>query len=355
MKILPTNDLRLVYHVACTLGEVTSGGCLETRLSKLCTSERINQFSKWKPVRYNGTQITEAILKSLNYGLTITSAHSPADLVTAINERGTHQYNRPLGGANSPYRLGDFRNYDAGAVLPCHPLGEQDIRNGGNATTRIDGILNPQTATSLGYDNFYPEELHRGIFMINSAGHMQWCTDEIAWRNIPNKDYWQTGEITCYDFYTNVQKAINGAYNSNQSDIFYAVTSDALHPNPYKWILTGERPPSSDYYYFHVLATQTADNIYVNYRIVMSSKGDVYIGGTAKNISIALTTEKNGVYPVNSAEIASSYTIGPNEEKVWEGEISIPSEYRDKNIYIQLFADGSKQFESMVAKLPSRE
>ena len=46
---LPKTNLRQVYHVACTLGEVVNGK-LETRLSKLCQSTKINPWSKFKPV-----------------------------------------------------------------------------------------------------------------------------------------------------------------------------------------------------------------------------------------------------------------------------------------------------------------
>ncbi len=51
MKI-PTTNIRQIYHVACTIGEViTVNGvtCLETRLSKLCTSGKINIYSRFRP------------------------------------------------------------------------------------------------------------------------------------------------------------------------------------------------------------------------------------------------------------------------------------------------------------------
>ena len=80
----------------------------------LCTSDKINVESKFKPVSYPAiSDITEAELISTNYGI---SEDSIGNIRTAlVNPPTTLKkwiYNKPTGTSESPYRLGDFRGYD---------------------------------------------------------------------------------------------------------------------------------------------------------------------------------------------------------------------------------------------------
>lgn len=91
----------------------------------LCTSPSINKWSKYKPISYNsvlgiyGTSGTDTtILASVNYGLSVYSSDVPT---TAFSNEWT--YNRPQGGSTSPYRLGDFRNYNHTANPPISEPG----------------------------------------------------------------------------------------------------------------------------------------------------------------------------------------------------------------------------------------
>ena len=83
----------------------------------LCTHANINKWSKWKPVRYaTNTGITEEQLKSVQFGLT-AATHLTQSQMQGNSVVGW-TYNKPLGGQNSPYRLGDFRNYNTDAQCP---------------------------------------------------------------------------------------------------------------------------------------------------------------------------------------------------------------------------------------------
>lgn len=80
----------------------------------LCTSSNINMYSKNKPVSYaTSAGITDTERKSVNYGVTV-----PTKWSGEATTRKNWIYNKPTGGSSSPYRLGDFRNYNHGAV-PC--------------------------------------------------------------------------------------------------------------------------------------------------------------------------------------------------------------------------------------------
>lgn len=96
---------------------------------ELCTSSSINKWSKWKPIIYKttGVGITKNNIIEANAGLspsaqltTLKSAITPNGIANPVNKTvaevvsqiNSYTYNPPTGGVNSPYRMGDFRNYD---------------------------------------------------------------------------------------------------------------------------------------------------------------------------------------------------------------------------------------------------
>lgn len=87
-------------------------------LADLCTSSKINVWAKYKPTVFPSPFPDDWYkAKDGNYGINITVDNAKSnwkDLVAeyskANNGYGT-LYNKPIGGASSPYRLGDFRGY----------------------------------------------------------------------------------------------------------------------------------------------------------------------------------------------------------------------------------------------------
>lgn len=118
---LPTTNLRQVYHVACTLGEVVNG-YLETRLSKLCQSSKINPWSKNKPLLMtqeatdwvnNGGDLKDysgnwqrGNLGTYGFNLPIGMSHD------AIRAGANWDYAPPTGGTRQPFLLGFFAGYN---------------------------------------------------------------------------------------------------------------------------------------------------------------------------------------------------------------------------------------------------
>lgn len=81
-------------------------GLASNDVGTLCSSIKINKWSKHKPVRYTTTSpLTDAQLKDVNYGLNVTSN-------TNLDSPTEWTYLRPSGGYAQPYRLGDFRGYN---------------------------------------------------------------------------------------------------------------------------------------------------------------------------------------------------------------------------------------------------
>jgi len=79
----------------------------------LCTHPNINKWSRWKPIssnKHEGIIIADLINKK--FGLDIVSKSTIFDLLAYYSTNSIWNYLKPTGGASSPYRLGDFRNYD---------------------------------------------------------------------------------------------------------------------------------------------------------------------------------------------------------------------------------------------------
>lgn len=97
--------------VANTLGVSTRN------VGSLCTSTSINKWSFWKPVSIaKSTGITESDLYSVDDGFIISSYNVPGAALRALVADTAWTYKRPTGTSSSPYRLGDFRNYDPDQV-----------------------------------------------------------------------------------------------------------------------------------------------------------------------------------------------------------------------------------------------
>ena len=128
----------------------------------LCTHPNINKWSRWKPIRSNKVVgLVEQDLINSKFGLDIVSRSTIYDLLTYYSTNSIWNYLKPTGGAISPYRLGDFRNYDHSAYIAFNTTQlnnsyyktDDKIRN---------WIYNDQSALTslirwdeLGYGNYY--------------------------------------------------------------------------------------------------------------------------------------------------------------------------------------------------------
>ena len=95
-------------------------------VGELCRSTKINKWSKWKPVKYKTySGITPSQLQTANYGLKPPSRTT--DYASIVNTKW--EYERPLGGSNQPFRLGDFRNCNknAGAIARVEDISSIDL------------------------------------------------------------------------------------------------------------------------------------------------------------------------------------------------------------------------------------
>lgn len=121
--IIEPNNISLL-NVASIIGEtivINGVEYLDTRLSAICTSNNINKWAKYKPVINNFTDNRPTDWwkgKFQDCGLTINIYTNIGDMITACKEGLSIVYNKPTGWIDSPYRLGDFANYDTEAKPP---------------------------------------------------------------------------------------------------------------------------------------------------------------------------------------------------------------------------------------------
>lgn len=155
--------------------------------SQLCTHNNINKWAKYKPVSYNTpANLTVAQRQSVNYGITNIPVWSGNGAVNKMGnfwfgvdtsdtnlpncgrvQTGYWWYQRPTGGASSPYRELDFNNYKHDVQAPiggCSQstvyitaAGNLTIPFSGNGIGQSDGYTVPLSELSAGvtFGNLY--------------------------------------------------------------------------------------------------------------------------------------------------------------------------------------------------------
>lgn len=125
---LPNTDIGV-------LKAVCAAGSIYKNLSFGCTSDNINMWSRWKPVRSSAATMTDALMKASNFGLNVGDSKLPENLTPTTVPTG-YTYLKPRGGVSEPFRDSDFRNYNTNAAPFCYI--SDVIWNTG--TTTIDNL-----------------------------------------------------------------------------------------------------------------------------------------------------------------------------------------------------------------------
>lgn len=118
-------------------------GVTETDLGKLCKSDKINMWCRYKPVKY--PSYSETNRWKLGVGIVLGDM-SDAPEEVALAEQGVYKwwYQQPTGGKNSPYRLTDFMGYNPNCrcplafSMPTNGIIYGDLSNGVSITIDED-------------------------------------------------------------------------------------------------------------------------------------------------------------------------------------------------------------------------
>lgn len=351
---LPTNNITTTL-VKNTLKVNTND------VGALCKSTKINEWSKWKPIASNIASLTEEELINKNYGITTIKANTPLLLLSAIEENNNvgYKYNKPNGGNISPYRMGDFRNYNHNAQLPIIPFyNDGDVENIGNVsnnyTKSIYTLNNLGDDYSIGVNDLYPN-MNRGIALYDEDNNnMLWSTTTIpygklGWQNMSGK------EIKVIEFFTNVPpNKDTTTYIATSDDVFCAI------PQPICTITLNKNTTANDSdltnhdVWVNGTFVMSEDNSVCTYRFCFSSIGSNYIGGTLNNVVVKLSKDYNDS-EVYSYINLGNITVGSEEEStLFVGTLSSKYDatthtYPSIN-YIHIYWNNEKKYSKSVVK-----
>lgn len=139
-----------VDDVKSVLGESSND------LAALCKSSKINVWAKYKPTVFPSPFPDDWYkAKDGNFGLNITVDNAKSnwkDLVaeySKVNNGYITLYNKPIGGASSPFRLGDFRGYFHNANPEVKDYLSTNVFIRESDTNQILTLFNPVSADGL--------------------------------------------------------------------------------------------------------------------------------------------------------------------------------------------------------------
>ena len=116
-------------------------------VAEACKSEKVNMWSKHKPMSHSSTsELQEEWKKNIKYGITYPQSRSMADIVSAYSSNDAlngWRYNRPTGGDFSIFRLTDFEGYfhNAKNVVTSGTVNTDKLGNASGYVASGSGIL----------------------------------------------------------------------------------------------------------------------------------------------------------------------------------------------------------------------
>ena len=337
-------------------------GTTSTDVGTLCSSPLVNPWSKWKPISLDAVTLTATLLKNANYGISIQYATTASALLTNVKNNGNlgFTYNKPTGIKTSPYRLGDFRNYDHQALLPLHTHyndGDEQPINGVSSsyTVTLMGIESPDTedesTTYLVRRELYPTNVTNRGALITDGTNTYWSVGDIPWGN-SNWQKFKGKNVTVLEFLTNLSSGKNSTnHTSTSNDRFYAL------PYPLHTISVLNTSPAGSKTVFVDTSRSingffmSTNNQSVTYSFQFSSVGDVYIGGTLNNVYIGLYRDADCTDVITQYKLADTINVGSEEQtSTYSG--SLTNTGGSMAVYVGMYWNYSKQWSTVPMQRP---
>lgn len=279
-----------------------------TDVGSLCKNNKVNQWSKWKPIRCNNITLTDDILEDNNWGITLMVANTPAQLLSLVqgNNNLGFIYDKPT----ALYRLGDFRNYEHNSKCPINEYySSGDIVDIGNVSSSYEvglyTIDGGNIEGALTVMDLYPN-MNRGIYLTDGATSV-WSTTTIPY----GKNLWQkfkgVNNVKALEFMTNIPANTDSTeYLAQSTDIFTAL------PYPLHTIkITGVTPAGSGDVFVNGAFNYT-DSSYnvIEYSFCFSSIGSTYVGGILNNVWIGLYADADCTDVIATRKLEDMINIG---------------------------------------------
>ena len=367
-------------NISTNLVSTTLVGTTSLRdVGTLCTHPAINRWSKWKPVRVAKVQpLVAADLLSVNYGLEVLKGTSYSLFRAMEGEEGDIGvgvlYHAPTGGAQSPFRMGDFRNYNHSAVIPfgtgISSLTPVLVKKGSAGLYDYDYFLNPiygtMTMTNSStyqvgwlelYQNLDFSDKVMAVALKNVATSEEvWFTHthnyteagglvppQINWNISPIKGW--TGNIEVFYFLTNFKCVQGATYTYNAAHRFYGIPMDNVNRNPFILNATNQLADNSMVYsIINGLIHDTTGMNVVGGSVAVSSVGAPYTGGNIGDVVIKIYDMQGYINELYTK--TQAVTLGTEET------VNIPiwvNATGNAATYCRIWVNGVLKFESIIA------
>lgn len=160
-------------------------GYPSTDLGTLCSCDRVNMWSRFKPLD-NGFTFNRPsnwfMGRNGDFGINVKT-HSTITTMMSDAVNGTRQYTwlKPNGGSGSPYRQGDFAGYDSNALPPIHDVGMAEEIYLDSGSFAVAPMRHIASSTEISEDELYARYLtgarYFGVaFKRKSDGEVFWMT-----------------------------------------------------------------------------------------------------------------------------------------------------------------------------------
>ena len=184
----------------------------------LCLDASIDMFSKKKPVRYENSN-SSIWYEGVNSDYSIDIPQYTQGGVTT-----DWTYNKPVGGAASPYDMGHFRGYENTALCPLiQPVSSVTHNKWSSATQQLaylkeEGTLYQIGVDDLQYNSITLEDMYFAVELSQTGQSTQYITSDTSvgvgnsialdWDTAPLSS-WDDDDITAKFFLTSKQKSIS--------------------------------------------------------------------------------------------------------------------------------------------------
>lgn len=197
-------------------------------VATLCSSSKINMWAKYKPVQVATPKaLTEEQRHQVSYGIAVQTvslaypngANNAAIFDNAENGSFGWSYSGPVGGVQSPYRLGDFKGYNHACSSPFYlraaetgELKAQVVVGSSKASELPDGNITPdivriiaglESPQAAGYGLLYRKDGTTTIMdAVNDAGEPKYplvdANGDLAHYNIDISSDYGTYKVAAY-------------------------------------------------------------------------------------------------------------------------------------------------------------
>lgn len=360
MATLPKTNLRLAYHVACTIGETYSKNgvtYLNTDVGALCTSDNINMWAKYKPVRHHFTENRPSDWwkgKMGDCGIDYDIYDNPQALINAMNTGPAYRYLRPTGGADDPYRLGDFAGYDPSAtpVLIAPPF-EGDYYKS-DTYMNLNLIMLPDSDSRLTAQDVYGRSLDNmyfgAAFLREGYSTPMWMTTSSPGSSqqlqVPLSNFLDDEYYYGYLFICDVKR-------ENMSANIQSGTFIALPSTKKQQIIV--RSTNVLFRFENVLYQSSNNHITGQIRVVNNSPALVSYSNVMVDFRYADSTDSEPFEPDEGRIFISDFSVSPRGNKVIEFDSGRALLYnigtRGGSVYA--YANGKSQAKGSIILMPT--